>query len=145
MPVITRFQLKNSNAMRDRRARIRAINRDNIVETRPVCTLEISQYSESSDDETDSVCSSESSECLFETDSEYIPETDSETEEEENPEDALARLKEEIAELEKRIEIENTPENGRSWCGVVFSNLVFTSMFIMYCAYIVDKAHYNVA
>ena len=146
MPVITRFQLKNSNAMRDRRARIRAINRDNLVETRPVCTLEISQYSESSDDETETVYSDNTSEYLFETDSEYIPETDSETEEEEeNPEDALARLKEEIAELEKRLEIANTPEDRRSWCGFVVSNLVFTSMFIMYCAYIVDKTHYNVA
>ena len=147
MPVITRFQLKNSNAMRDRRARIRAIRRDNIVETRPICTLEISQYSESSDDETDSVCSCESSEFdfEFESDSEYVPSSDEEETDTETLEETIALLKNDIAEIEKRIEIENTPKNGRSWCGFALSNLVLTTMFIMYCAYIVDKAHYNVA
>ena len=144
MPAITRFQLKNTNAMRDRRAYIRRIARDNNVNARPICTLEISQYSESSDDETDTVCSCVSSE--YECDSEYFPSSDDEEESViESLEETIALLKNDIAEIEKRIEIENTPNNGRSWCGFVLSNLVLTTMFIMYCAYIVDKAHYNVA
>ena len=144
MPVITRFQLKNSNAMRDRRARIRAINRDNVVETRPICTLEISQYSESSDDETDTVCSCASSEFdfEFETDSEYVPSSDEEETDTETLEETIALLKNDIAEIEKRLE---PVDDSRSWCGFALSNLVLTTMFIMYCAYIVDKTHYNVA
>jgi len=141
MPAITRFQLKSTNAMRDRRARIRAINRDNLVETRPICTLEISQYSESSDDETDTVCSCVSSE--YECDSEYVPSSDDEEESvTESLEETIALLRNDIAELEKRLETDN---NGRSWCSFALSNLVLTTMFIMYCAYIVDKTHYTVA
>ena len=141
MPAITRFQLKNSNAMRDRRAYIRSIARDKKVNARPICTLEISQYSESSDDETDTVCSCVSSE--YECDSEYFPSSDDDEESViESLEETIALLKNDIAELEKRLEPDN---NGRSWCGFAVSNLVLTTMFIMYCAYIVDKAHYNVA
>ena len=99
MPVITRFQLKNANSMRDNRARIRSIVRDSMVDARPVCTLEISQYSESSDDDTGSVYSDTGSLFPYDTDSEYIPESD-----EESREDAIDRLLEKCMKLAETIQ-----------------------------------------
>ena len=152
MPVITRFQLKNANAMRDRRARVRAIARDSTASPHPICTLEISEYSETSDDETETVCSDKTSEYLLEseneTDSEYVPE--SESEEEESPEDTLARLKEKIAELEKRIEADKEPEDEpepepestlTSWDFAV-KLMLFVSL-MSYFVFIIDQVKHH--
>jgi uncharacterized small protein (DUF1192 family) len=79
----------------------------------------------------------------YECDSEYVPSSDDEEESvTESLEETIALLRNDIAELEKRLETDN---NGRSWCSFALSNLVLTTMFIMYCAYIVDKTHYTVA
>ena len=168
MPVITRFQLKNANAMRDHRARVRSIIRDKIVDARPVCTLEISQYSESSDDETDSVCSDTGSLFPCETDSDYTPESD----DEESREDAIDRLLEKCMtlahniqakkeELDKRIEEQDEKEKAlekriqeqkkepeveekpvESRCAFPLRIMIFLA-FMSYVTYVVDTYKFD--
>jgi hypothetical protein len=161
MPVITRFQLKNANAMRDNRARIRSIVRDNMVDARPVCTLEISQYSESSDDDTDSECSETGSLFPCETDSDYIPESD-----EESRDEAIDRLLEKCMklaetiqakkeELDKRIEEQDEKEKAlekrieeqeakpvESRCAFPLRIILFIA-FMSYVTYVVDTYKFD--
>jgi predicted ribosome quality control (RQC) complex YloA/Tae2 family protein len=162
MPVITRFQLKNANAMRDHRARVRSIIRDKIVDARPVCTLEISQYSESSDDDTDSVCSDTGSLFPCETDSDYTPESDDEA----SREDAIDLLLEKCMtlahdiqakkdELDKRIEEQDEKEKAlekrieeqeakpvESRCAFPLRIMLFVA-FMSWVTYVVDTYKYD--
>jgi hypothetical protein len=125
MPVITRFQLRNANAMRDRRVRLRALARKMIMNARPVCTLDISQYSESSDDDDDND-TVESEYDIATVETEYDSDTEKEEEEE------IVRMKEQIEALENRIMVLEDTSPKRGWVSFAFNVAMLLS--VMYCA-----------
>jgi hypothetical protein len=132
-----------------------------MVDARPVCTLEISQYSESSDDDTDSVCSDTGSLFPCDTDSEYVPESD-----EESRDEAIDRLLEKCMklaetiqakkdELDKRIEEQDEKEKAlekrieeqeakpvESRCAFPLRIIIFIA-FMSYVTYVVDTYKFD--
>jgi hypothetical protein len=160
MPPITRSRFNSPNAMRDRRARIRAIKRREAMHEEPVrrqYTFIIKDAddngSSSSDDETETVSSESSSEYVIE--SEYESESicsSSDDESEEARKSAIILLRKLLEDIEKKNEALKAAEkkaedlkdeidaNKQTWCGFA-AHFAMKSVFIGYVGFIVMKVY----